>query len=63
MNFWTAPDPYVTMDLDDDAPPELIDTGAAADEQTEEVTVKVPITIVTGMYTGMIFFSFYERNY
>lgn len=42
--------PYVTttMDLDDDAPPELIDT-AIAEEPKEEVTVKVPITIVTGM--------------
>ncbi|KAL6860099.1 hypothetical protein ACO1O0_004124 [Amphichorda felina] len=38
------------MDLDDDAPPELIDT-AIAEEPKEEVTVKVPITIVTG-YLG-----------
>lgn len=36
------------MDLDDDAPPELIDTAATGPE-TEEVTVKVPITIVTGI--------------
>lgn len=35
------------MDFDDDAPPELVNT--AVDEGTEEVTVKVPITIVTGM--------------
>lgn len=35
------------MDLDDDAPPQLVDT-AAVDRQDEEVQVKVPITIVTG---------------
>jgi hypothetical protein len=35
------------MDLDDDAPPELINT-ATTGEEIEEVTVKVPITIVTG---------------
>ncbi|KAI5463351.1 CobW/HypB/UreG, nucleotide-binding domain-containing protein [Mariannaea sp. PMI_226] len=34
------------MDFDDDAPPELVD--ATANEVLEEVTVKVPITIVTG---------------
>ncbi|KAH6895503.1 CobW/HypB/UreG, nucleotide-binding domain-containing protein [Thelonectria olida] len=38
------------MDFDDDAPPDLVDTTAAADA-SEEVTVKVPITIVTG-YLG-----------
>ena len=36
------------MDLDDDAPPELIDM-AITEEPKEEVTVKVPITIVTGI--------------
>jgi hypothetical protein len=35
------------MDFDDDAPPELVQTGDAAPD-THEVTVKVPITIVTG---------------
>lgn len=34
------------MDLDDDAPPELVDTTVVDD--TEEVVTKVPITIVTG---------------
>lgn len=34
------------MDFDDDAPPDLIDTGVANVE--EELNVKVPITIVTG---------------
>lgn len=34
------------MDLDDDAPPELVNT--ALDNETEEISVKVPITIVTG---------------
>lgn len=38
----------VNMDFDDDAPPELVDiTGGVVGE--EEVSVKVPITIVTGM--------------
>lgn len=35
------------MDLDDDAPPELVQTGTTV-EETHEVTVRVPITIVTG---------------
>ena len=35
------------MDFDDDAPPDLVDT-AVEDESLQEVTVKVPITIVTG---------------
>ncbi|SRR4051812_38904592 len=35
------------MDLDDDVPPELVDTAVAAPD--EELTIKVPITIVTGM--------------
>jgi len=34
------------MDFDDDAPPELVDT--TANDVDEEITVKVPITIVTG---------------
>ncbi|KAM6521189.1 transcriptional regulator [Fusarium solani] len=37
------------MDFDDDAPPELVNT--AADNVDGEITVKVPITIVTG-YLG-----------
>ncbi|UNI21717.1 hypothetical protein JDV02_007678 [Purpureocillium takamizusanense] len=37
------------MDLDDDVPPQLVDTAVAASE--EELTIKVPITIVTG-YLG-----------
>ncbi|EXK85722.1 hypothetical protein FOQG_10200 [Fusarium oxysporum f. sp. raphani 54005] len=37
------------MDFDDDAPPELVDT--TANDVDEEITVKVPITIVTG-YLG-----------
>ncbi|KAJ3497563.1 hypothetical protein NLG97_g1805 [Lecanicillium saksenae] len=37
------------MDFDDDAPPELVDTAGLQEE--EEITVKVPITIVTG-YLG-----------
>lgn len=36
------------MDSDDEAPPELVQTGAVPVE-SHEVTVKVPITIVTGM--------------
>jgi hypothetical protein len=35
------------MDSDDEAPPELVQTGTTTAE-THEVTVKVPITIVTG---------------
>jgi hypothetical protein len=38
------------MDLDDDAPPELVDTAAAPKEEITEVTAKVPITIVTGEF-------------
>ncbi|PTD04598.1 hypothetical protein HYE67_003310 [Fusarium culmorum] len=37
------------MDFDDDAPPELVDT--TTNDVDEEITVKVPITIVTG-YLG-----------
>ncbi|KAH6996256.1 CobW/HypB/UreG, nucleotide-binding domain-containing protein [Ilyonectria sp. MPI-CAGE-AT-0026] len=37
------------MDFDDDAPPELVDTTTG--DAPEEITVKVPITIVTG-YLG-----------
>lgn len=36
------------MDSDDDAPPDLIETGH--DLAEEEITVKVPITIVTGIH-------------
>ncbi|KAG5926619.1 hypothetical protein E4U42_003099 [Claviceps africana] len=39
------------MDFDDDAPPELVDATGQIQEETEEATVKVPITIVTG-YLG-----------
>lgn len=38
------------MDFDDDAPPDLVETGASFEE--EEITVKVPITIVTGKPIG-----------
>jgi hypothetical protein len=38
------------MDFDDDAPPELVDT--TANDVDEEITVKVPITIVTGITTS-----------
>lgn len=38
------------MDSDDDAPPELVQTGTTT-EDIHEVTVRVPITIVTG-YLG-----------
>lgn len=41
--------PFITMDFDDDAPPELVDTTTG--DAAEEITVKVPITIVTG-YLG-----------
>lgn len=41
---------FLTMDFDDDAPPDLVDTTAGGLEE-EEVTVKVPITIVTGNLT------------
>lgn len=41
---------HITMDLDDDAPPELIDTAAAPKNEIVEVTAKVPITIVTGKF-------------
>lgn len=38
------------MDLDEDAPPDLVEVTAAADEEeTKEVPFKVPITILTGM--------------
>lgn len=38
------------MDFDDDAPPELVDAAGQIDLDGEEVTVKVPITIVTGWW-------------
>lgn len=39
------------MDVDDqDAPPDLVETGGNVDE--EETTVKVPITIVTGTWSS-----------
>ncbi len=34
------------MDFDDDAPPELVNIAGL--DEDEEITVKVPITIVTG---------------
>jgi hypothetical protein len=34
------------MDIDDDAPPELVNTGV--EKEAEEIAIKVPITIVTG---------------
>lgn len=45
------------MDFDDDAPPDLVDmtTGGGAPE--EELTVKVPITIVTGMQKATLFLA------
>ena len=38
------------MDLEDDAPPELVDVQAdrGTDASPQEINVKVPITIVTG---------------
>jgi CCR4-NOT transcription complex subunit 2 len=37
------------MDLDDDAPPELVNLGGAEVlDEVKEVTARVPITIVTG---------------
>lgn len=37
------------MDLDDDMPPELVETGQGGDaEVAHEKPLKVPITIVTG---------------
>lgn len=42
------------MDFDDDAPPELVNT--AADEVDGEITVKVPITIVTGNSSWTTYF-------
>ena len=38
------------MDVDDEAPPLLVDVGASGDGEVEEEEkpVKVPITIVTG---------------
>lgn len=47
--------PPSTMDIDDDAPPELVEAGHGI--EGEEEPVKVPITIVTGkfsMYLGDI---------
>lgn len=39
------------MDLDDDAPPDLVEVSGGADDEDEpkEIPFKVPITIVTGM--------------
>lgn len=38
-------------DDDDEAPPELVDVRDGVVEDEEELTVKVPITIVTGEST------------
>lgn len=46
------------MEYDDDAPPELVDTAVATAEE-QEVSVKVPITIVTGKLDGEIFTHLY----
>jgi hypothetical protein len=40
------------MDFDDDAPPELVNT--TANDVDEEITVKVPITIVTGIFVNLL---------
>lgn len=40
------------IDLDDEAPPDLVEVGT--DGQLEEITVKVPITIVTGEYISIL---------
>ena len=37
------------MDVDDDAPPELVATAPVEDDE-EEKRIKVPITIVTGKF-------------
>jgi hypothetical protein len=36
--------------MDDDAPPELVDITGQMGDVDQEVTVKVPITIVTGAW-------------
>jgi hypothetical protein len=38
------------MDWDDDAPPELVPTGTQL--EPEEKPVKVPITLITGVFHG-----------
>lgn len=40
------------MDLDDDAPPELVGTGT--EPEPEEKLVKVPITLITGAYLHLV---------
>ncbi|KEY71489.1 hypothetical protein S7711_03555 [Stachybotrys chartarum IBT 7711] len=39
------------MEFEDDAPPDLVDTAGAVEDEEADPTVKVPITIVTG-YLG-----------
>lgn len=39
--------PTNIMDSDDEAPPDLVETGP---DLAEEIVVKVPITIVTGIH-------------
>lgn len=41
------------MDIDEDVPPQLVEAGD--DLAEEEATVKVPITIVTGVCSGHVF--------
>lgn len=36
------------MNFDDDAPPELVDVSSGIQDAGDGVTIKVPITIVTG---------------
>lgn len=49
------------MDFDEDAPPELVDT-TVGDDGLEEVTTKVPITIVTGDSESFVLLSAKDRH-
>ena len=47
----------MTMDFDDDAPPDLVEVTGAGEDKETEVPFKVPITIVTGMVPGLVYCS------
>lgn len=47
------------MNFDDDAPPELVDVSGGIQDSGEGITVKVPITIVTGETAKYIYLDIY----
>lgn len=42
------------MEFEDDAPPDLVDTAGAVEDEEADATFKVPITIVTGIIPNLL---------